>query len=184
MNTYNAQVAEPYAEALISFAQENDLVEQFGDEMRSWSALLAECQELNAFITNPLVKSEDKKAVIQKLLGEDSHPFLKGFLFVLVDRRRIMFLADVAEAYLTLLRKFKNIVLAEVSAASALNGDQEKALVEKVKKMTNAADVELRVQVKAELIGGVVIKVGSQVLDASIKGQLRRLSLKLTAPSS
>lgn len=184
MNSYNAQVAEPYAEALMSFAKENKLVEEFGDEMRSWSALLAESQEFNAFITNPLVKSEKKKAVIQELLGKDSHPFLKSFLFVLVDRRRIMFLADIAEAYLILFRKLKNIVLAEISTASELSESQEQALVAKVKKMTHAADVELKVQVKPDLIGGVVVKVGSQVLDASIKGQLRRLALKLTAPSS
>jgi len=72
-------------------------------------------------------------------------------------------------------------VLAEVISAVELTEAQQQAIREKVKGMTNAHEVELDQKVDRDLIGGVIIKVGSQVIDASLRGQLRRLSLRLSS---
>ncbi len=174
-------VAEPYAEALMSLASSQGLEDQFGDELRTLLALLKNSEELEVFLTNPLLKPEDKKAIIKQIAGEGANPLLVNFLFLLVDRRRIMFIAEIAQKYLEQLRKLKNTVLAEVASASELSDDQKSAIADKVKNMTGATSVELSTTVDPSLIGGVIVKVGSQILDASLRGQLRRISINLTS---
>jgi F-type H+-transporting ATPase subunit delta len=177
----SAVVSDPYAEALMSIAQANGLEDHFGDELRGFLWLLRESEDFEAFLANPLLKPEDKKAVIRRLAGDGVNPLLVNFLQFLVDRRRIIFLESIANKYLELLRKLRNAVLAEVISASELNDHQRAELTEKVKAMTGATYVELNVKVDPSLLGGVIVKVGSQVLDASLRGQLRRISINLTS---
>ena len=73
------------------------------------------------------------------------------------------------------------VSLAEITTALQLSGAQEDSLRDRVKALTKARSVELDIIVNPDLIGGVIIKVGSQVVDASIRGQLRRLKSSLTA---
>ena len=175
----SSEVGEPYAQALMSLAQQNNLTDQFGDTFRSLSTLLTESKDFRDFVLNPVIKAEDKKAVLQQVLGSDANPYLVNFMMLLVDKRRIVFLEPIVEQYLNLLRKLNQTVLAEVTSATELSEAQQQSLVEKVKAIAEARDVELKTSIDPDLIGGVIIKVGSKVIDASIRGQLRRISVSL-----
>lgn len=177
----NAQVVQPYAQALMSVARSNKLTEQVGEDVRSLLNLLQNSEDLRDFIANPFVKIEDKKAVLGKVVGENFNPFIRNFLMLLVDRRRILLIEEICQQYLTLLRELNQTVLAEVISAVELTEAQQQAVREKVIAMTNAVKVELDTKLDPDLIGGVIIKVGSQIVDASLRGQLRRLSLSLNS---
>ncbi|MEM8721628.1 MAG: ATP synthase F1 subunit delta [Cyanobacteria bacterium P01_G01_bin.39] len=174
----SSEISEPYAQALMSLAQQNDLSDQFGETFRSLSSLLSESQEFKDFVLNPVIKNEDKKEVLQRVMG-DANPYLVNFIMLLVDKRRIIFLESIVEQYLTLLRKLNQVVLAEVTSAQELSDEQKGQIVEKVKGIVEARDVELKTSVDPNLIGGVIIKVGSKVIDASLRGQLRRIKVSL-----
>jgi F-type H+-transporting ATPase subunit delta len=176
-----AEIAQPYAEALMSVAQSKNLTEQFGEDARSLLNLLSESEQLRNFLGNPFIQPETKKAVINQVLGEGANVYFRNFLLLLVDRRRILLLEPVFKQYLALLRQLKQAVLAEVTSAVPLSEEQRQAVIEKVIAITNAREVELETKVDRELFGGVIIKVGSQVIDASLRGQLRRLSLRLSS---
>ncbi|MBN3950639.1 MAG: ATP synthase F1 subunit delta [Nostoc sp.] len=176
-----AEVAQPYAQALLSIAQSKNLTEEFGEDARTFLGLLRADKQLQNFFSNPFVQSENKKALIKQILGEGANPYLRNFLLILVDKRRIAFLESIFQQYLALLRQLNQTVLAEVISAVPLTEAQQQAIIQKVIAITNARQVELETKVDNELIGGVIIKVGSQVIDASIRGQLRRLSLRLTS---
>ncbi len=173
------QLSVPYAEALLALAKQHDLVDAIADDMRGLAAVLQETPELGVFLANPLVKPAVKKAVLGKTLADKVNPFTLNFLNLLADRGRIIVLAAIADSFLALVRRLKNIALAEVRTTKPLSDAQQAAVVDKVKQITGAVDVELATHIDATLIGGVIIKVGSQVIDASIRGQLRRLSLQL-----
>ncbi len=179
----NSQIAEPYAQALMSLAQSDNLTEQFGEDIRSLLALLSDSPDLREFVGNPVIQDSAKKAIMQRILGENTHPYLNNFIMLLVDKRRIVFLEAICQQYLEQLRKLTNTVLAEVISARELSQDQQEAVISKVKELTGAQAVELKASVDAGLIGGVIIKVGSQIFDASLKGQLRRISLSLMGSS-
>jgi F-type H+-transporting ATPase subunit delta len=176
---FSSEIAEPYAQALMAIAQSKDLTAAFGDVFRSFESLLAESPELSDFILNPVVDPEAKKAILRRILGDDTPTDLTNFVMLLVDKRRVIFLSDIAKQYLARLRELNQTVLAEVTAAKDLSEDQENAIRDRVKGMTNAREVELKTQVDPNLLGGVIIKVGSQVVDASLRGQLRRIGMHL-----
>ncbi|MBW4419605.1 MAG: F0F1 ATP synthase subunit delta [Myxacorys californica WJT36-NPBG1] len=175
-----SEVLEPYAQALMSLGQSGDLVDRFNDDVNSILSTLNESSDLRQFIVSPLAKADTKKSVLQRVFGESVHPLTKNFLMLLVDRRRIMFLDGICKQYQVLFRKLKQTVLAEVISTVELNDGQKDAVRDRVKAMTGAHQVELQTRLDPELIGGVIIKVGSQVIDASMRGQLRRIGLSLT----
>ena len=99
-----------------------------------------------------------------------------------MDRGRISLLARICAQYQELLRQLNQAVLAEVTSAVDLSDQQKEEIRQKVLAMTGARQVEISTSIDSELIGGVVIKIGSQVIDASLRGQLRRISLLLNSP--
>lgn len=174
----SSKIGEPYAQAIMSLAEQSNLTEEFGRAFRDLDSLLTESPEFKDFVLNPVIKNEDKKEVLKKVMG-DANPYLVNFMMLLVDKRRIVFLEPIVEQYLSLLRKLNQTVLAEVTSATRLDREQEDKIVEKVKRIVEARDVELKTTVDPNLIGGVIIKVGSKVIDASLRGQLRRISVSL-----
>lgn len=180
-NAVSAAIVEPYAEALMSVAQSNKVTNEVGEDIKSILEMLHSSDELKEFLTNPLTKAEAKKGALDQLLKSKIQPYLYNFLMLLVDRRRTFLLEPICEHYQSLLRKLNNTVLAEVVSAIELNNSQKEQIIAKVQQMTKSNQVELATSIDASLIGGVVIKIGSEVLDASIRGQLRRMTTSLTS---
>lgn len=183
-NTVSAEIVEPYAEALMSLAKQHDLTQRFGEDAGFLLGLLQSSEDLQQFLTNPFIEGDVKKAVLRQLAGSQVHQYVLQFLLLLVDRRRIYFLSAICKQYQALLRELNNAVLAEVTSCLELTESQRQAVMDKVKAMTKASQVELQVSIDPDLIGGVIIKVGSQVLDASIRGQLRRIGNSLLGAAS
>lgn len=177
----SAGIIEPYAQALMSVGRSHDLSERIGDDVRLLLSLLESSEDLRQALANPFVTDVNKKAILQQILGEDIHNYTRNFLQMLVDRRRIVFLEGIAEQYLALLRQLNQTVLAEVTSAVPLSEEQQQAVRQKVQTMTEARQVDLATKIDRDLIGGVIIKVGSQVVDASLRGQLRRMGIRLGA---
>lgn len=179
----SAQVLEPYAEALMSVADTHEITSRLGEDVTGLLDALKSSADLQEFLDNPVVKAEDKKAVLQQIsnsLGGDGfHSYTLNFLNILVDRRRIRFLEGICQHYQALLRKRNKTVVAEVTSAVELNDTQKHSVREKVVAMTSAEQVEIDTKIDTNLIGGVIIKVGSQVIDSSLRGQLRRIGLSL-----
>lgn len=176
-----ASIAEPYAQALMALAQKEGLTDRFGQDVAYLRSLLATSDELTRVLANPFVKTDDKKSILDRLAGETVHPLVATFLKLLVDRKRISLLDVIAQKYQELLRQLTNTALADVVSAVELTDAQQQSVIDRVKQMTGATSVELVTKVDADLIGGVIIKVGSQVVDASLRGQLRRMALTLGA---
>jgi F-type H+-transporting ATPase subunit delta len=175
----NNEVVEPYAAALMSVAQSYDLTDQFGSDVRFLLGILDSSEELRQFLGHPLIKPATKKEVLVQVVGGQINPYTQNFLKLLVDKGRIPFLEGIGKQYLTKLRELKQTVLAEVTSAVSLSEPQQQKVREKVQSMTGARDVELETKIDPDLLGGVIIKVGSQVIDSSLRGQLRRIGIRL-----
>lgn len=174
-------IVEPYAEALMSLAKEQNLVEVIGNDIQLILSSLAASEDLKRFFSVPLVKESDRKDLIRNVFGSQVNPLTLSFLLLLVDRGRILFLESICLQFNALLREINQVALAQITSAVALNESQQETLQQKVKELTNANSVELSIKVNPDLIGGVIIKVGSQVIDASIRGQLRRITSRITS---
>ena len=124
-NAMNEQVVQPYAQALMSVARSNNLTEQFGEDARTLTNLLRESEQFRNFLANPFVSISDKKAVLGRVVGDNVNPYMRNFLMLLVDRRRIILLEGICQQYLALLRQLNQTVLAEVTSAVELTEEQK-----------------------------------------------------------
>lgn len=177
--TATSEIALPYAKALMDIAKNNGVVDPVGAEVASLLEMLRSSDELVQFIGSPLIDPEAKKGTLRQLVEGQVNPAVLTVLLLLVDRNRIMYLESVLEQYQVLLRELKQTVLADVVSAVPLSEDQTATIRERVAAMSGAQNVELSVQVDPSLLGGLIVKVGSQVIDASLRGQLRRIGMQL-----
>jgi len=181
MSIIAGEIVEPYAAALMSLAKSKELTERFAEDVRGLINIMDESPELKQLMGNPVIKPEDKKAVLGRMVGDQVDPYMRNFLMLLIDRGRIIFLEQIGKQYLALLRELNKTVLAEVTSTVELNEDQKNIVRERVKSMTGATGVELETKIDPSLLGGVIIKIGSQIIDSSLQGQLRRIGVSLKA---
>jgi F-type H+-transporting ATPase subunit delta len=178
-----SEILAPYAQALMAIAQNQNLLDRFNEDAEMLIQTLEGSEEFAQFLANPLVQPGAKKAVLSQLFGDKVHSYMTNFLMLLVDRKRIQFVDGICKQYQSLLRQLRQTVLAEVVSAYDLTDAQKDTVRQKVTEMTGANQVDLETRIDRDILGGVVIKVGSQVIDASLRGQLRRVGLRLTSAS-
>ena len=171
-------IAEKYAVALLQVAQEQKTVETIGAEIQSIQKLVESRDDLKATLEHPHVKADQKLAALSGLLGQKLSTTMENFLTLLIVKKRIQHLGAVADHYERLWYSLKGKAVARVLSAVALTPAQRKTLTEKLSQMFGLS-VELKEEVKPQLIGGVMVYMGDQRLDGSILGQLERMKQRL-----
>lgn len=178
-STVSNSFLNPYAEAMMAVAESQNLLDKFNDNCNTVLQVLNDSADLQQFMDSPIVRATDKKAVIQKVWGDNLEPLMLNLIMVLVDRGRIAFLAGVCRQYQVMLRKLRGNVLAEVTTAVALTAAQTDSIKDRVKAMTGANNVDITAKIEPDIIGGVIIKVGSQIIDSSLRSQMRLIGMSL-----
>ena len=176
-------VTTPYAEAFLQVAESRKEVDQVVDQAKAVLNLWNQSTELREAMASPVLEVEAKKAALEKLFSDQLTPSFLNLLKLLADRQRIGILNAVLERMLELYREQRNIALASVTSATALNEEQQAELSKKVQAVAGTDKLEINLSVDPNLIGGFVVKVGSKVIDASLAGQVRRLGLALAKVS-
>lgn len=176
-----AKAAIPYAEALFESSQPMQLVEITREDLNLISTTIEKSSNLKSFLDNPLVVISAKKDVLKNLFINQINNHVLNFLFILIERRRINLLNSIVNYYLDLVNQLDFVTLVTVYTAVPLNEKQENSLQEKLQAITDSKVVQLIINVKPDLIGGFVIKIGSKVIDMSIYGQLNQISSYLNS---
>lgn len=176
-------IATPYAEALLQVTESRQETDTVAEQARQVLAIWNDSPDLRAAMTSPVLEPEAKKAAVAALFSDQLAPSFVNLLKLLADRQRIAVLDAVLVRYLELYRGLRNITLAKVVSAQPLSEDQQAQLNTKVQAITGTKSVEFDLHVDPALIGGFIVSMGSQVIDASLSGQVRRLGLALAKVS-
>lgn len=179
MTSRNIKLAQPYAEALLEINAAS--LDKVIMDINSLSTILSESAELRKALNNPLLSAETKKGIIKSVFGETVSNSIIKFLMVLCDRGRISYLDAVLEKALEIAYQKSSIEIAYVTSSVELTASQEESLITKLKSMTGASQVKLKLSVDNSLIGGFVAQIGSKIIDNSVRGQLRQMSAYLGA---
>ena len=181
MSIVLSKVAVPYAEALLDLAKSNDSLKETTNDMNIVSQFLANSSDLKKFLGNPLITKAAKKNVVKDIFGEQIDGSTLKFLLLLVERGRIENLDSIAQKFLELSFKQESIEIAKITSSIQLSAQQQKDIAEKLKVITGAKQIKLALKVDPALIGGFTIEIGSQMIDTSIRGQLKQISSLLGA---
>jgi F-type H+-transporting ATPase subunit delta len=148
-------------------------------QLRGVEGLLQESAELRTALATPAIQTSRKRAVMADLLARiGGSPLIRNFIYVVINHRRIGIIGDIREAFELQLDERLGFVRAEVSSAAPLDAPQSAGLESELSKLTGKR-MRLRFDVNAELLGGVVARIGSTVYDGSVRGELRQLGRKL-----
>jgi len=172
-------IATPYAEALLQVAESRSETDTVADQAKGLLAVWNGSSELREALASPVLEPESKKAALAKLFNDQLTPSLQNLLKLLADRQRIAVLDAVLERFLELYRELRQITLAKVVSATELSEAQQQQLNQKVQAIAGTTAVEFDLSIDPSLIGGFIVSMGSQVIDASLSGQVRRLGLAL-----
>jgi F-type H+-transporting ATPase subunit delta len=179
MTSRNIKLAQPYAEALLDINA--DFLDRVIMDLNSLSTVLAESVDLRKALSNPLLSATAKKEIIKSVFADSVNNSIIRFLMVLCDRGRISYLDAIIEKALELAYQKSSIEIAYVASSVEITASQEESLTAKLKSMTGAKQIKLKLSVDNSLIGGFIAQVGSKVIDNSVKGQLRQMSAYLGA---
>ena len=173
---FSTKAAIPYAEALFEFSQSIKSVDKTYQDLKAILFKIQDSNILSICLVSPLISISDKKKVLSALFIDEISSSVLNFLFVLIERRRIYLIEDIVNYYTSLINQINATTSVTVYTAYLLNEEQKKALKTKLEIITQAKQIQLDVEIKPDLIGGFVVKMGSKVIDFSISGQLSSIS--------
>jgi F-type H+-transporting ATPase subunit delta len=166
-----------YARALFDAALEEDRLELVGEQLQQVVEAEAEVPELRELLRNPQLDQRARAAALQDVLSE-SDELLRNFLLLLVDKGRTGQLEEIAREFERLVAEHEGVVHAELTTAVELSDEEARDLLARIEDSTGRK-VEATRKVDPDLIGGIVLQIGSHRLDASVRGRLNRLRREL-----
>ena len=166
-------IARPYAEAAFQQAKQ-------ASDLAGWSRMIARLaaglqdQTTNRLLANPALASDKLAQALAEVCGAYSAE-QKNFIHLLVDNERLSVAAALAQAFESLRNEHEQVLDAHVSSAFPMDALQQQSMVD-VLKAKFGRNVKVTVDVDESLIGGVVIRIGDEVIDASIRGKVSQLA--------
>ena len=169
-------IARRYASALSNLAQKENSLEQVENELKDFSDTLHESAELQEGLSNNKVPMAVRNNILTDVLTNmNLSPLVSTFLRYLLSKRRLSLVHDIARAFALLTQEAMGILPAEVTVAKEPRSKESKDLLEKLQEQLSASTgktVQIHVSVDPSIIGGIVTRIGSMVIDGSIRNQL------------
>ncbi|HEY7977051.1 MAG TPA: F0F1 ATP synthase subunit delta [Rhizomicrobium sp.] len=169
---HNSGIAVRYATAVFELAQEEKSVEALEQDFASLQAMIDESPDLARLVRAPVFSREDQAKGLNGVLHRmEATPLTRRFVLMLAGKRRLFMLTDVIRAFGQMVAKLRGEVSAQVTSARPLN-DAEVASLKQILKSKLGRDARLEAKVDPSLLGGLVVKVGSRMIDSSLRTKL------------
>lgn len=180
-NSGSKRIAARYVKALFEVAAEQSALELVEKDMVTLEKALENTPSFQHFLENPLLSRENQAQIMTAILNNvGAHKVTQQFLALLAHRRRLEVLPEIMAQFCEQVSKQRGEMKAELVAASKLSA-QEVALVSERLEKAYGKKIILDVREQPELLGGIVVNIGSLRLDGSLAGKLKRLQIGLKA---
>ena len=173
-------VSKTYGDALFEVALEKNQLDAFLGEVKAAKSAMEENDELFKLMSHPKIVKEEKVKVVTDIFSGKVSEELVGLLRMIVDKGHFNEVISVLDYFIEQVKEYKNIGTAYVSSAMELSKAQKKAVEKRLLETTKYVEFEMHYNVDADLIGGMVIRIGDRVVDGSIKNKLFDLTRELS----
>jgi len=176
------ELADVYARSLFEVAQEHDSLDEIHEQLDEFADAVSENRDLQVFLFSPHFSAQEKKDSLGKLIEGANDDFFR-FLELLTERHRMPVLFRVRSTFDAMWAEERKQLEVEVTSAVELDDDTVRSIGERIEKQTGR-DVQLEARIDPEVLGGIVLRVGNMVLDASVRARLERLRRQVTSAAA
>ncbi len=167
------EIAQVYARSLFEVAKENDELDEVHEQLGEFADALDESRELQLFFFSPYFSSQEKKEGVTKVVdGANDH--FENFLELIAERHRMPAVFRIRREFDSLWRQENKLLEVRITSAVELDEDLVKTIGSRIEEQTGQR-IDLDANVDPDVIGGLVLRVGNMVMDASVRGRLERL---------
>ncbi len=167
------EIAQVYARSLFEVASERDLLDTVREQLGQFTEALNENRDMAVFFFSPYFSTEEKKDALSKAV-KDAEPIFMSFLEGLVERHRMPAIYRIRARFEALWDEAHQLLPVQITSAVELDKKTVKSIGERIEEATGH-NVELSSHVDSDILGGIVIRVGNSILDASIRNRLNQL---------
>ena len=178
-NSVLTQIARPYASALFDLASSENQLASVETSLSDVSRLIGESADFARFLRSPVISGDDKATTLDAVLAKaTTNPLVANFLKLVAKNGRLFALDTIITSFRELAAQARGEVTADVTSAAPLSGEQANSLAETLKAKIGKT-VTLNQFVDPSLIGGLQVKVGSQMIDSSLKTKLTAMKIAM-----
>ena len=171
--------AERYSLALFELSEENNLLSQIEDQSSSILNLIDQSEDFSNLIKDPTTSQEDLLKVINTISENNKFESLfKNFLSFLIQKRRFFFIERILKSFIEICSRKRGELKAELKSAKELSNEEIAKITEELTK-NFSSKIKLNYKHDESLIGGLVVQVGSTMVDTSIKNKLQQIENKM-----
>jgi F-type H+-transporting ATPase subunit delta len=167
------EIAQVYARSLFEVAKEHDELDEIHEQLGEFADALDENRELQVFFFSPYFSSEEKRDGVKKIVDGGNDRFV-NFLELVAERHRMPAMFRIRREFDALWREENKLLEVRITTAVELDEQIVKSIGSRIEEQTGQ-HIDLDANVDPDVIGGLVLRVGNKVLDASIRGRLERL---------
>ena len=173
-------MAGRYATALFELALENKAVDAVKKDLEAFDAMVAGSDDLNRLVRSPVFGADEQLKALSAILAKAGIKGLAAnFLRVITANRRLFAARDMIRGYRALVARHKGEVSAQITVAEKLTEKNLAALKSALKSVTGGKDIDMDVKVDPAIIGGLVVKVGSRMVDSSLRTKLNAIKFAM-----
>jgi F-type H+-transporting ATPase subunit delta len=175
------ELAEVYSRALFEAAKENDVLDRVHEELGQFADALAEDRDLQLFFFSPYFSSEEKAEGVDRIVA-DADERLVNFLKLLAERHRMPALQRIRREFDAMWAEENRLLPVSVTSAVELDEELVREIGRRIEEQTGRR-VELSANVDPNVLGGLMVRVGNMVLDATVRNRLEQLRKQVAKPA-
>ncbi|MPS73518.1 MAG: ATP synthase F1 subunit delta [Chryseobacterium sp.] len=168
-----SKVAKRYAQGLLDFTQESGNTEAVFGEMKDIVKIMSSSKELNQFVNTPIIDSRKKEAIALEIF-KDFSPVSKNIIRLVIKQGREAQLKNIAQEFINKVEDIKGTQRITLVSATVLSKDNIQKIIAD-SKMVNVSSYDLETIIKPEILGGYILRIGDQQIDASVRTKLSNI---------
>ena len=173
-------MAGRYASALFALAQESNATDKVAADLKTFGALVASSEDLQRLVKSPVFSGEAQTKALSAILDKAGvSGVAANFLKLVAQKRRLFAVGDMIDGFNKLNDAAKGVSRAEVTVAAPLTAAQQDALKAQLLQVAGGKSVDVNVKVDPSIIGGLIVKLGSRMVDGSLKTKLNSIRTRM-----
>jgi F-type H+-transporting ATPase subunit delta len=175
-----SRVVARYVKSLLGLAEEQKILDSIHEDMLLFSRVCAENRQLKVVLQSPVIRHDMKRQILLKIFKGKVQPLTLAFFDIITKKNREPLLPAIATGFHNAYNVFKGIGKAVITTAFPVDAQLRSEIEKMVMKISDKKQVELEEKIDADMIGGFILTVGDQQIDASLNNKLKSLRLKFS----